>query len=62
MVSGLKRRPGRCAVRSEGASTVKNGNAHTRPAQGMGTSSIRHTHRSPRTLTKWLWLERTGSR
>jgi hypothetical protein len=22
---------------------------------------MRHTHLSPRTFTKWLWLERTGT-
>jgi hypothetical protein len=48
--------------RSEGASTVRNGKAQTRPAQGMGTSSIRLSQRRPEALTKWPWLERTGSR
>jgi hypothetical protein len=29
---------------------------------GMGTSNIKHSQRRPLALTKWLWLERTGSR
>jgi hypothetical protein len=61
--AALHSRAPRCtAERSEGASAVRKGSAHTRPAQGMGTSTIRQTQRSPLTLTKWLWLERTGSR
>ena len=50
------------SYRSEGASAVRTGSAHVRPAQGIGTRSIRQTQRSPLALTKWLWLERTGSR
>ncbi len=41
---------------------MRNGNAQVRPAQGMGTSNIMDTQRNARALTKWLWLERTGSR
>ena len=54
LVSGLKRRRRRVAERSEGASTVRKGSAHTRPAQGIGAKSIILIQRSPRTLTKWL--------
>jgi len=35
------------AYRSEGASTVRNGKAHTRPAQGIGANNIRLIQRSP---------------
>jgi hypothetical protein len=41
---------------------VKNGKAHTRWAQGMGTSSIRLNQRNPLALTRGLWEERAGSR
>ena len=37
-------------------------NAQTRPAQGMGASSIRLIQRRPLVLTKWAPDERTGSR
>ena len=43
-------------------STVKNGNAHTRWAQGTGTSNIRDTHLSPKHLTTCLRDDRTASR
>jgi hypothetical protein len=33
-----------------------------RPAQTIGTSSIRPSQRRLLALTKWPWLERTGSR
>ena len=33
-----------------------------RPAQGTGTTSMRESQRRPLALTKWPWLERTGSR
>jgi hypothetical protein len=32
----------------------RHGSAQTRPAQGIGTSSMRQTQRKPLTLTKWL--------
>ncbi len=41
---------------------MRNGSAQTGPAHGMGTSSCSAIQRSPRTLTKGAWLERTGSR
>lgn len=40
---------------------LRNGKAHTRLAQGMGTSSIMQTQRKPLVLTKCSLLERTGS-
>ncbi len=46
----------------EGASAVRNGSAQQWLAQGMGTSNCRQIQRKPLTLTKWEWLERTGSR
>lgn len=61
-VPGLCCRPCYWADRSEGASALRKGSAHTRPAQGIGTSSMRQIQRKPLTMTKWLWLERTGSR
>ena len=36
--------------RSEGASAVRNGSAHTRPAQGIGTRSMRLSQRRPLAL------------
>jgi hypothetical protein len=47
---------------SEGARMLRNGNAHTRPAQGTGTKSIRHTHLRPLALTKRSWVERARGR
>ena len=50
------------ANRSEGASTVRNGSAQTRPAQGIGAKSESDTQRRPLAFTKCPWLERTASR
>ena len=61
-VSFLWRSPRLRQYRSEGARAVRNGSAQTRPAQGIGTKSIRLSQRRPLALTKWPWLERTGSR
>src|SRR3954466_15195336 len=41
---------------------VRKGRAHTHPAHGIGASSITHNQRRPLALTKWPWLDRTGSR
>lgn len=41
---------------------MRMGSAQVRAAQGIGTSRIRQTQRSPLVLTQWLRLERTGSR
>src|SRR5688572_5979588 len=46
-VSFLWRRPWSCAKRSEGASAVRNGKAQTRPAQGIGASSMTEIQRRP---------------
>ena len=46
-ISVLWRTPCVCDHRSEGTSCVRNGNAHTRCAQGIRTSSITESHRSP---------------
>src|SRR5579859_6925112 len=43
----LCRRPHALSVFSDGAKTVKNGSAHTRPLNGISTSSIRLTQRNP---------------
>ena len=61
-VSFLWRRPRASLQRSDGASTVRNGNAQRRPAQGIGTTTISDSHRRPLALTKWPCDERTGSR
>src|SRR5215208_1756922 len=61
-VSFLWRQPWLRAKRSEGASAVRNGKARTRPAQGIGASSMTEIQRNPLALTKWPRLERTGSR
>src|SRR3954453_1000131 len=61
-VGFLCRWPRSVAERSEGASTLRKGSAQTQPAQGMGASSITHNQRRPLALTKWPWLDRTGSR
>lgn len=58
-VSKLCRRPCLVFVRSEGASS---GRAFTTPAHGTGANTIKLSHRKPLALTKWPWLERTGSR
>jgi hypothetical protein len=50
------------ANRSEGASTVRNGSAQTRPAQGIGAKRESDTQRRPLAFTKCPWLERTASR
>ena len=60
--SDLCRRPCSRHARSEGTSAVRNGKAQTRPAYGIGASSIRLIQRSPLVLTKWASEERTGSR
>src|SRR3954466_6820473 len=60
-VSFLCRWPRSVAERSEGASMVRKGRAHTHPAHGIGASSITHNQRRPLALTKWPWLDRTGS-
>jgi hypothetical protein len=61
-VSFLKRMPRAVAYRSEGASTARKGSPQTQPAQGTGASSMTQSQRRPLALTKWPWLERTGSR
>ena len=61
-VSSLGRRLRSFQYRSEGASAVRKGKAHTRPAQGIGASNIKLSQRNPLALTKWPLLERTGSR
>jgi hypothetical protein len=48
--------------RSDGANTVKNGKPQIRPAHGTTASSCIEIQRSPLALTKWLLLDRTGSR
>jgi hypothetical protein len=48
--------------RSDGASIVINGNAHIRCANGTPANTIIVTHRNPLAFTKWLLLDRTGSR
>ena len=48
--------------RSEGARTVKNGNAQTRWVQGIGTNTCSEIQRNPLAFTKWPLLDRTGSR
>jgi hypothetical protein len=61
-VRSLCLRP-RCRLeRYDGASRVKTGRAFTTPAQGTGVSTMKLSKRSPLALTKWPWLERTGSR
>jgi hypothetical protein len=45
-----------------GASSVSTGSAFTRAAQGTGASTMKLSQRRPLVLTKWPWLERTGSR
>ena len=40
-------------TRSEGASTVRKGNAHTRLAHGTAANSIRLSQRKPLAFTKW---------
>jgi hypothetical protein len=49
-------------ARSEGASTVKNGNPQTRPAHEISAKTCIEIQRSPLALTKWRLLDRTGSR
>ena len=44
-----------------GRSMVRKGRAHAHPAHGIGASSITHNQRRPLALTKWPWLDRTGS-
>ena len=44
------------------AEAEQNGKAQWRRAQGMGTTSIRHSHRKPLVLTTLRWLDQTGSR
>ena len=61
-VSASWRRPRSRQYRAEGASTVRNGKAQTRPAQVIGASSIRLSQRRPEVLTKKDFDERTGSR
>jgi hypothetical protein len=61
-VSVLWRRPRSRQYRADGASTVGNGKAQTRPAQVIGASSIRLSQRSPEVLTKKDFDARTGSR
>ncbi len=61
-VSRLWRQPRSRQYRSEGANAVRKGSAYTLPAQGTVTSSTRLSQRRPLALTKWPWLERTGSR
>src|SRR5947209_835439 len=51
-VSVLCRRPRSWQERSDGASTVGKGKAQTRPAHGIGLSSIRLSKRSTLDLTK----------
>ena len=60
--SVLCRRPRSTLYRSDGASTVKNGKPQIRPAHGTSASSCIEIQRSPLVLTKWLLLDRTGSR
>jgi hypothetical protein len=61
-VSRLWRPPRSRALRSDGASTVRNGSAQARPAQGTGTTSMSESQRSPLAFTKCPREERTGSR
>ncbi len=61
-VSLLCRAPRRRAYCSDGASAVRNGRAHARPAQGTGASSMSENQRSALALTKCPCDERTGSR
>lgn len=61
-VGVLCRLPRPAACRSEGASTVRKGRPQTQPAQRTGASSMTQSQRRPLALTKWPWLERTGSR
>ena len=51
-VRDLYLRPLSRVERSEGASTVRNGSAHTLCAQGRGTRSMAESHRNPLALTK----------
>jgi hypothetical protein len=53
---------GFASARSDGASSVSTGSALTRAAQGTGASTMKLSQRRPLVLTKWPWLERTGSR
>jgi len=48
--------------RCEGASSVRTGNALIRLVHETGVSTMKLNQRSPLALTKWPWLERTGSR
>ena len=67
--SAAPSRSASCAAgRARGSSAPKGparsgtASAQTRPAQGIGTSSIRLSQRRPQALTKCPWQERTGSR
>ena len=48
--------------RAEGARIVRNGSAHVRFAQGIGTATISDSQRRPLALTKCPLEDRTGSR
>nr|VFK05701.1 MAG: hypothetical protein BECKH772A_GA0070896_105821 [Candidatus Kentron sp. H]VFK07956.1 MAG: hypothetical protein BECKH772B_GA0070898_108341 [Candidatus Kentron sp. H]VFK09084.1 MAG: hypothetical protein BECKH772C_GA0070978_105781 [Candidatus Kentron sp. H] len=47
---------------SDGASTIKNGNAQYRLLQGIGASTLKHIHFSPKHFTTLSFVERTASR
>ncbi len=61
-VSFLCALPRSRANRSEGAGTVRNGSAQTRPAHGIGANRDSDTQRRPLAFTECPWLERTASR
>src|SRR5271166_6347106 len=61
-VRALCRLPCASLQRADGASTVRNGRAQRRPANGTGNITASDSQRKPLVLTKWPCDERTASR
>jgi hypothetical protein len=51
-----------CGIAFGVSQRARKGKAHTREAQGIRTRSVTHTHLRALVLTKWAWLDLTGSR